>query len=157
MPMSHILSCDRCGVQWRWLQMTKKEPIPACPNLQCGQKEVSKELSAPRVSRGAAPTTSIPVPQTQAGREKLAYQMAEGMGFTNMKDNLREGEIAAPPAPETVVTAPNGRTQKIPMGFTGVGNTPEAISGAISSMVGGAGGPRINAPALNVLGGMKRH
>ena len=157
MAMSHILSCERCGLQFRWLQMTSREAIPSCPNVQCGNEKATKELAAPAVSRGATPATSWAVPDTKAKREKFAYEMAEGMGFTNMRDNLRPGEIAAPPAPEPEMTAPNGRKVKIPVGFTGVGSTPEAITGAIAGLTGGAGGPTVNAPAMRMLGALKKH
>lgn len=157
MPMSHILSCDRCGNQWRWLQLKKTEPLPACPNPRCGQSEVTKELAAPNVSRDAAPETRFAVPQTRAGREKFAYEMAEGMGFTNMKDNLREGESAAPKVADPEITAPNGRKIKVGAQFAQVSGNSEQIHSQIAGLVGGAGGAQVNRHALNVLGGMKRH
>lgn len=153
MPMSHILACDACGAQWRWLQMTTAEKMPGCPNPNCGGR-AEKELAAPGINRGARPQTSFDVPQTRAGREKFAYQMAEGMGFTNMKDNLREGEVAAPPAPAPSFTADNGRTVKLDSnGFSSV--PAEAIPGAISAALGNGVGARVNAPAIKVLGAMK--
>lgn len=156
MPMSHVLSCDRCGAEWRWLQMTAREPLPSCPNPQCGHQEVSKELAAPAIGRDASPQTQWVVPPTRAGREKFAYEMAQGMGFTDMKDNLREGDVQAPRIPDPVIRAPNGREIKVPMGFTPSGPTPEAIASTVSNLVGGGGGSRVNSPALNVLGGMKK-
>lgn len=156
MPMSHILSCDRCGLQWRWLQMKAREPLPSCPNVNCGHEEVTKELAAPGLNRGAEQSFTTKIPETRAGREKFAYEMAESMGATNMRDNQREGDIAAMPVPDPVVKAPNGREIKVPVGYMPAGSNPEAIAGSIASMVGGAGGAAINAPAMRVLGGMKR-
>jgi hypothetical protein len=148
------MTCDACHASFRWLQMTKSEPLPSCPNPNC-KGAVQQELAAPGVARGAAPETSWKVPQTRAGREKFAYEMAEGMGFTNMKDNLREGDVQAPPAPVPTFTADNGRTMKLDgAGFANAA-TPEGVTAAIQSALGTGSGAGVNRHALHRLNSLK--
>lgn len=81
--------------------------------------------------------------------------MAQGMGFTDMKSSLKEGETQAPAVPDAVVTAPNGRKMTVQPNFAPAGVTPDQISATISNITAGGGGPNVNRAALRVLGGMK--
>jgi predicted nucleic acid-binding Zn ribbon protein len=136
MPMMLTLVCDKCGGQWRHLQMTKSEALPDCP--RCA-KAVVVGLSAPAIGRDAQPVTQWEVPDTRAKREDLAYKIAEEQGATNIRTGQRMGDIAAMPVPEAEVVAPNGRRQRVANQFVNAGSAPQDIAASISSLTGGMG------------------
>lgn len=73
--------CGDCGARFEHLKMSRDEPDPECPGCAA-------------LARKMPPLVSI---GTNKGRAvDIAQAEVESMGFTNMKDNLREGDVAAP-------------------------------------------------------------
>ena len=106
MPIRLTFGCSECAATWQHLFMTKEEasgPPPPCPN-GC-RKKPEQELSAPGLNRGA-PDTGITIPQSQAGREKLAADLAlKGTGMGDINSHMKPGDIAAKPLPAPAVPA----------------------------------------------------
>lgn len=79
--------CEDCGTRFDKLHFDRSEPAPECPGCQA--------LAARQVPAGFA----IGGNASKAG--DLAYDiMSKEYGLSNMRDNLREGDIAVvtPPA-----------------------------------------------------------
>lgn len=112
MPIRRTLGCSECGATWQHLFMNSEEAIPRCPN-GC-RKKVEEGLSAPALNRGAA-DTGIQIPQSQAGREKLAADLAlAGTGMGDINSHMKAGDIAAKPLPTPVVKdVPNEMRAKL--------------------------------------------
>ena len=106
MPVVFDYVCDECGTSIKnYLKMSRDDPDPECP----GCSAISQRLP-PVVNIG-----------TNKGRAvDIAQREAEDHGFTDMRDNLREGDIAAPRL------APH--LQKVVDGFWGSAATP-ALAG----------------------------
>lgn len=81
MPVLFDYECDACGARFEHLKMSASEPDPECPGCEA-------------LTRKLPPAVNI---GTNKGRAvDIAQAEVEKMGFTNMKDNLREGDVAAP-------------------------------------------------------------
>ena len=81
MPVLFDYECGDCGTAFEHLKMSRDEPDPECPGCAA-------------LARKLPPSVNI---GTNKGRAMdIAQAEVENMGFTNMKDNLREGDIAAP-------------------------------------------------------------
>ena len=81
MPVMFDYECGDCGSRFEHLKMSRDEPDPECP----GCKAISQKLP-PSVSIGTNKGRAVDIAQAEV----------EAQGFTNMRDNLREGDIAAP-------------------------------------------------------------
>ena len=82
MPVVFDYICDDCGTEIRnHLKMSRDEPDPECP----GCAALARKLP-PLVAIGTNKGRAVDIAQAEV----------ESMGFTNMKDNLREGDVAAP-------------------------------------------------------------
>lgn len=78
--------CSDCGTRFDHLHFDRSEPAPECPG--CAALEARQIPSSPPII-GAA---------SKAG--DIAYDiMSKDYGFTDMKDNLRTGDVAAPALP----------------------------------------------------------
>lgn len=76
-------ACSDCGTTFEKLHFDRSEAAPECPGCQA--------LAARQVPAGFA----IAGPASKAG--DLCYDiMSKDMGFTDMKDRLREGDTAVP-------------------------------------------------------------
>lgn len=90
MPISRTYLCDDCQGQFNRLHWDRDEPVPECP------------YCASDAARNIPGTFNITGARAKA--IDIAQQIAEeDYGLTNMRDNLREGDIAAmgPSAPQT--------------------------------------------------------
>lgn len=90
MPISRKYLCDDCTGEFTRLHWDREEPVPECP------------YCASATARNIPGTFSITGVKAKA--IDIAQQIAEeDYGLTNMRDNLREGDIAAmgPSAPQT--------------------------------------------------------
>lgn len=86
MPIMRTYECPDCEGRFRFLHMTRQEPPPAACEL-CGAAMGSAEpaLAAPAIG-GSAIARSV---------DKI-WNDASKNGVGNMKDNLRDGDTAAP-------------------------------------------------------------
>jgi hypothetical protein len=93
MPVLFDYECGDCGARFEHLKMNREEPDPECQACL-----VIARKMPPRVNIG-----------TNRGRAvDIAQAEVEAQGFTNMKDNLREGDVAAPSLPPGLQRAVNG-------------------------------------------------
>lgn len=98
MPWARKLECPDCGNVWDVLLMRRTDANPPCP--VCTSKPI-ETLAAPRINRGAAPVTSIKVPESKTKAIDLAMKIAsEDNGGANFNDRSRPGEAVAIPIPE---------------------------------------------------------
>lgn len=90
MPVTRRYLCDDCEHEWTYFHQQREEPYPDCPN--CAR-------AAP-----ASIPTSFSITGTKSKAIDYTYKMAEeSYGMTNMRDNSREGDVAAiapPPVQE---------------------------------------------------------
>ncbi|MDE2099907.1 MAG: hypothetical protein KGL39_21820 [Patescibacteria group bacterium] len=110
-----------------------------CPDCQTYFKTwADEEPSCPRCSQSAGlqpptvpPRSDVPAPPIMSERTKIQTHVAEtamaDMGLTDMRDNQREGDIAAPPLTST-------QREIAKNGFWG-GAGGAQIAAQISSMV----------------------
>lgn len=91
MPIVLDYLCTDCGTKIEnYFKMSRDEPDPECP----GCKAIAQKMP-PLVSIGTMKGKAVDIAQNEVER----------MGFTNMKDNLREGDIAAPSLPPPMQSA----------------------------------------------------
>lgn len=79
--------CNDCGERFDKLHFDRSEPAPECPickALQARQVPAGFVIAKSEVSKAVDITQSI---------------MEKDLGYTNFKDNLREGDTAAPNLP----------------------------------------------------------
>jgi putative FmdB family regulatory protein len=93
MPIMFDYMCDECGARFEHLKMNRADPDPECP--ACA---VIAQRLPPNVNIGTKKSVAMDVAQNEVER----------MGFTNMKDNLREGDVAAPSLPPALRRAVDG-------------------------------------------------
>lgn len=90
MPVTRSYRCTDCGTQFTHFHLGRDEPYPACPS--CPPAEAQKPVEWAPQGFNIKTNRSRAIDYTQS--------MAETQfGLTNIKDNLREGDIAAPSAP----------------------------------------------------------
>ncbi len=92
MAVVRTYRCPDCGGTFRHYHFKRDDPPPEVCELCHGYmgEEPQPELSAPAISSGH--------PKTVREAVDSVYRQAEQFGgVTNMKDNLREGEVAAMP------------------------------------------------------------
>lgn len=84
MPIMREYECGDCGTRFEKLHMHADEPAPECPGCQA--------LAARNV-----PSAFTIGGSTKSQAIDMTYKMIEqDHGMTNLKDNLREGDTAAP-------------------------------------------------------------
>lgn len=94
MPVMRTYACPDCGGQFRHLHMTRDEPPPSeCELCHADMTDAQPEL--PRVNIGGS-AISRAVDKT--------YGQLEQQGLTNLRDGLREGDVAGPGLPNNAVT-----------------------------------------------------
>lgn len=90
--------CDECGKQFR----TWADEEPVCPNCAVAS-EIRKQV--------ALAVSAIPAPAIMGDRTKIqdhvTREIMSDMGMTNMRDNQRAGDIAAPPLDPALVRRVN--------------------------------------------------
>lgn len=85
MPVIRTYACDQCAHEWNETTATSDDPYPDCP--QCGGES------------GWVPK-SFAVTTIKAKAVDYAQAMMEEQGYTDIRDNQREGDIAVMgPAP----------------------------------------------------------
>lgn len=95
MAFSRTLRCKKCGNEWKQLVMSRAEPPSDC-DFGCADYP-EEGLSAPNVNRGDAKPGQT-IPQSQAGREKLAADLAlKHTGMGDINSHMKPGDIAAKP------------------------------------------------------------
>lgn len=95
MPVTRTYRCTDCGAQFTHFHMGRDEPYPACPHCPPVAAPAPAEAKPVEwVPQGFAITTN------KAKAIDYTQHMAETQfGLSNLKDNLRAGDIAAPSAP----------------------------------------------------------
>jgi hypothetical protein len=89
-PVTRSYRCTDCGAQFTHFHHGRDEPYPACP--------VCPPVEAPKPTEWVPQGFSITTNKSRA--IDYTQSMAETQfGLTNIRDNLRAGDIAAPPAP----------------------------------------------------------
>lgn len=102
MPVTRSYRCTDCGTQFTHFHLGRDEPYPECP--ACPKAETPKP--AEWVPQGFAITTN------RSRAIDYTQQMAETQfGLTNIKDNLRAGDVAAPSAPQMTTSEREQITQ----------------------------------------------
>lgn len=87
MPVTRRYLCDSCNYEWTHFHLQREEAYPDCPSC------------------AAAEPASIPTTFAITGVKSKAIDYTQRMveedyGMTNMRDNMREGDVAAmAPAP----------------------------------------------------------
>ena len=130
MAIRRLYGCPACAHRWYgWV--TTNSPRPKCP--VCAQKG-EQELSAPSINRGAAPSTSINIPQNRSKREDLAVKMAlEDTGHTDINTQQRAGDIAVKTA-DLTMGLPKNAPAEISTGFRALDADPKARGAQISAL-----------------------
>lgn len=131
MPVMRTYRCPDCGGVFEFLHMSRNEPPP--DNCELCQSSMQAVPELPKVNIGGS-NISKAVDMTYAAAE-------ESLGVTDLKDNLREGDIAAkvPNNPVTQVAAQIGHN------FWGGGG---GVLGAAPDLIAAAkqtAGPSIDA------------
>lgn len=136
------LHCQSCNHVWDVLLMSRDDALPDCP--QCA--EVSREtLPAPRLARGATPSTKLAIPENKTKAIDQAMRWAsEDNGGVNIRTDARPGESVAVPVP----TDP-----RIPSGVAGFHQIGQPIQGVVPISVGAAEEKQRN---LGLLGSMQK-
>jgi hypothetical protein len=104
------LRCLRCGKEYTRIVARVTDHDPPCPRKRCRALALEEEISrrAENMSRiiesGRAPATTGNNPLNRAV-DKTAEIVMQDHGLTNLKDNIREGEITAPPLPPKMQAA----------------------------------------------------
>lgn len=150
MAIRRQYGCPACAFRWyEWVTANSRKP--QCP--QCAQKG-EQELSAPSLNRGAAPSTSVAIPQNRSKREDLAVRMAlEDTGHTDINTQQRAGDIAVRTA-DLSMGLPKEAPAEIRTGFRALDSDPKARAAQISAL--GAGMPTADKRRnLGLLGKMK--
>lgn len=111
MPVTRTYECPDCGHQFRFLHMNRDEPppehCPACgnymgetpqamPSLFSIKSRVSK--SGDQVYRAMEDASAARAEQVEA----MTGESASHMRITNMRDNQRQGDVAAVTPPNEV-------------------------------------------------------
>lgn len=99
-PVRRLYRCSDCALEWREVHQSMDEPVPDCPRCAV-------------VATWVPPMPGLLTSKSAA--VDYAQKMAEeDYGFTNMRDNQREGDIAAmeAPAPSRQVTEDMVREMK---------------------------------------------
>jgi len=151
MAISRTYGCNGCGLTWKHIHMARNEPAPRCP--KCAERS-HQQISAPGINRGAAPSTSIAVPQNRSKREDLAVRMAlEDTGHTDISTQQRAGDIAVKTA-DLSMGVPKEAPAEIRTGFRALDSDPKARGMQIQAL--GAGMPTADKRRnLGLLGKMK--
>lgn len=95
------LRCLRCGKEYTRIVAKVTDKDPPCPRKRCRELAMEEEISiraenmARIVSEGRAPATIGNNALVRAVDKTAEIVMADH-GLTNLKDNIRPGEIAAP-------------------------------------------------------------
>lgn len=75
-------ACDACGLEWTMWRFRADANVPECP--ACALDQTRAAVTAPTVLT------------TKAQAVDIAQEAMEAMGYTDMKDNQRAGDVAAP-------------------------------------------------------------
>lgn len=91
MPITRVYQCPDCEAVFRELHMTRDEPPPSfCPKCGINLDDIKPEL--PSVNIGGS-NMSKSIDQTYRAMENSPAKL------TDMRSNLRMGDVAAPPLP----------------------------------------------------------
>jgi DNA-directed RNA polymerase subunit RPC12/RpoP len=99
MGIFRTYGCAECGAEFEIYHHDRDEAPPSgCPN--CSVKPAAPYLALPRGGKSIGSNISKAVDQTYAGLEAQGQRAFEMSGnphakVTNLKDNLREGDVAA--------------------------------------------------------------
>lgn len=99
MPVTRTLVCPDCSKTFSWLFMARDESdapdfCPRCGNLQSEQLQSLPSTFSIGTAKGKAADATYR--QIEAASEVRAAAAGDpAMKITNMKDNLREGDVAA--------------------------------------------------------------
>lgn len=180
MPKLVTLECPECAHRFRFLRHPADEPLPRfCP--ACGHDsqaddsaaEMPQAVTAPHIkNRVIVAAVDGTYRAMEEASEANMYAAAEAAGcdvsdmaslkITDMKDNLREGDVAAMPinpASQTMAAAPGifgFQAQQQGAGFAAAAHTgPHAFAGlnaatGIKAAHGRAGGTVTDMPALEI-------
>ena len=106
MPVMRTYQCGECGHRVDVLHMARDEPPPATCEA-CAGGEPHRQMSAPHIA-GIAGKAGDQVYRemevsSQRRAEAVAAQFGEsasttGIGITNLRSNMRQGDIAAMPS-----------------------------------------------------------
>ena len=105
MPVTRTYECDDCGHRETVLHLSRDEPAPACSKCSGNARA---QVSAPHIAKSIGRTgdaTYRAMEDAARGRAELvAAQTGEpvhetGMLVTDMRDNLRPGDLAAASTP----------------------------------------------------------
>lgn len=117
------LRCLRCGKDYTRIVSKLNIPDPPCPRKKCKAASVEEEIQrrasnmARIVEEGRAPAT-IGNNVIVRAIDKTAEIVQQDHGLTNLRDNVREGEIMAPRlAPRLQDAADNFFNHKPPPGM----------------------------------------
>lgn len=114
MPISRTYLCDDCSGQFTRLHWDRDEPAPECP------------YCASATARNIPGTFNITGVKAKA--VDLAQKIAEeDFGMTNMRDNLREGDIAALPPPPIQTAEAEAMVREVQDAFGEAAGTPEHL------------------------------
>jgi hypothetical protein len=92
--------CDRCGHQWSRVYKTIPKVDPPCPTMDCRvaarvDQELREQRNFQSIVDHGAPGVIGANPAVQA-IDKTAEIVMRDHGLTDLRDNVREGEIMAP-------------------------------------------------------------
>lgn len=127
MPVVRTYECPDCGGSFQHLHLKREEPPPdSCKLCHATFDEVPSPLpSGPRILTNLGKSHDQvyrAMEETSRNRAELAYQVGGGdrseydaMHVTDMKDNVREGDIAAitPPSPVQRALEAQARTGNV--------------------------------------------
>lgn len=133
---SRMYRCPDCGHEWKHWHISKTEPAPPC-ELGCDESAIVDDEAEARRGHMADILASQQAParggSNRAKAVDMAYNMAEEQyGMTDMKDNLREGDMAFT-KPAAVQTA---EAEQITRELVQAGATPEAAQQTTAAIRG---------------------
>lgn len=122
---TRMYKCEDCGHEWKHWHISKNEPAPNC-ELGCDTSAIVDDAAESGRGKMAEILEAQQAParggSTRAKAVEMTYKTMEEAGYTDMRDNLREGDnVVVGPAPIQTAEA-----EKITRELVQAGASPEA-------------------------------
>lgn len=138
MPITRTYECPDCEQQFSFLHLTRDEPPPAyC--VRCGADMGAEPIVAlPKITVGGgaiARSVDTTINDYMEATQRHARENGiPGGGITDMKDSLREGEIAVK-TPDNIVSRTQNAVHEAGGGGPWQANVQEYVAGAKTGQV----------------------
>jgi len=167
-----VIRCPSCKTKFRWLAETEAYPsnCPQC-DFYTGHDRADDDVVVPNILSFASRSTDGVYKAMERASEERVYQAAAdagcdasdmaGLKITNMRDNMKQGDIAAMPVVNDITRQMDYIASRNPNSMFGYGGGPAAgvefaagaASGRIADGVSGSILPRRGAQAMDTVRG----